>query len=111
MNSERLYQKKDKAGKTEMAKKTDPNQLDMFHQAEQDNIVEKLSKENTEYERKKASLQQEIESTERALNESDVAWQDRREYEDDLRQAQQDLKNLEESHILNVKKIMGENVR
>ena len=94
-----------------MAQRTDPNQLDMFRQAEQDAIAERLSKENTEYEKRKTILQQEIESTERALNESDVAWQDRREYEDDLRQAQQDLKNLEESHILNVKKIMGENVR
>ena len=85
-----------------MAKKTDPNQLDVFVEAGKQ---AKLQEENDQYEQRKASINREIAETEAALKDPDVLWQDKKEYEGDLTQYRRDLENLETMHTQAVARI------
>lgn len=87
-----------------MAKKTDPNQLDIFAE---ENKQTKLQEENVQYEKRKASINRDISTTEEALKDPDILWQDQKEYESDLRQYERDLEALEREHTQAVARIMA----
>ena len=77
-----------------MAKTTDPNELDVFEEDKK----QRLQAENQQYEIRKANINRDISTTEEALKDPDILWQDQKEYESDLRQYERDLEALEAEH-------------
>ena len=75
-------------------------QLDIFEEAQKeiDSTATKIKQENESYEKKRTEIQKDIISTERALKEEELSWQDRSEYEKDLQEYQRDLASLEKMH-------------
>jgi len=88
--------------------KTDPNQLDIFKEATKDIVERKLKEENDRYERKKRELRDEISATERALNDSTLPYNERKDYESDKKDSELKLDDLEQSHTQAVAAIMAE---
>ena len=74
-------------------------QLDIFEEAKKlDSVDAKIKRENESYEKRKLEISREMTSTEAALKGQELSWQDRNEYEQDIRQYKRDLESLERTH-------------
>lgn len=73
-------------------------QLDIFKEHEKDDLTQEIREENTSYEEKRSELIAERDATEQRLGDSDLSWQDRTEYQNDLQDYQQKLESLERLH-------------
>ena len=73
-------------------------QLDIFEEHKKDDLTQKIREEDKSYEKRKAELIAERDATEQRLGDSDLSWQDRKEYQDDLQDYQRELESLEKAH-------------
>ena len=73
-------------------------QLDIFEEHKKDDLTQKIREEDKSYEKRKAELIAERDATEQRLGDSDLSWQDRKEYQDDLQDYQRELESLEKTH-------------
>lgn len=73
-------------------------QLDIFEEHKKDDLTQKIREEDKSYEKRKAELIAERDATEKRLGDSDLSWQDRKEYQDDLQDYQRELESLEKAH-------------
>ena len=81
-----------------MARKLDPNQLDVFKEAEKDDVAKKIQQEEETYQRIKSKIESDIKGTQDALRDQRPDYLTEKEWRDDLEDYSRQLKDLEESH-------------
>lgn len=81
-----------------MARKLDPNQLDIFKEASKDDVAKKIQQEEETYQRIKSKIESDIKGTQDALRDQRPDYLTEKEWRDDLEDYSRQLKDLEESH-------------
>lgn len=81
-----------------MARKLDPNQLDVFKEAEKDDVAKKIQQEEETYQRIKSKIEADIKGTQDALRDQRPDYLTEKEWRDDLEDYRRQLADLEASH-------------